>query len=153
MSPCRFCGPGLAPDLAPGASCRAVCAAADTDGVSLAAFDVHQRALLAAGLDGVVVRGDRAVARDQVGPDLGDPATELLARLEQGRWSPPDLAPADRGPLRALARRGLVVEAETVWFAASAVAGAVLILVGAGKRRLARSRSARVPNWVRSLNG
>jgi len=107
---------------------RALVVSAGGAGVDVAELDERQRAVLAAGLDGVVVRAGRAldasVAADTLPPD----AESLLAALEAAPFSPPDVTGAMRGAARELQRRGLGVEAGPVWFAASAVASATEVV-------------------------
>jgi len=105
--------------------------AAGAGGVDLAALDDRERAVLSAGLDGVAVRAGRAVdAAADEGGGLPAAAAAVLEALEAAPWSPPDQPPSARPALRELARRGLVVEAGPVWFAASAVAAAGEVVAG-----------------------
>jgi len=98
-------------------------------GLELAALDERQRAAVA-GLDGIVVEDGRArVGRPE--PGLENERLEghpFLASLRARPFSPPDASGVDRAELRAMERRGLVVEREGVWFAASAVAEAALVI-------------------------
>ena len=104
---------------------------AGSEGVDLAALDERQRAVLAAGVEGLAVRSGRMVDAAGAGDGgLPQAAVEVLASLESSPWSPPDLPPAARPALRELARRGLAVEAGDVWFAASAVASATGVVAG-----------------------
>ncbi len=106
-------------------------ARAAPDGVDLAALDERQRAVLAAGVEGLAVRAGRVVdASAADGGGLPQAAVDVLASLESSPWSPPDQPPAARPALRDLARRGLAVEAGEVWFAASAVASATAMVAG-----------------------
>ncbi|HZQ59322.1 MAG TPA: selenocysteine-specific translation elongation factor [Acidimicrobiales bacterium] len=131
----RLTGVALAPTLgrwvvdkgelsAARAALRSAVANAGAPGVDVAALDDRQRAVLAAGLDGVVVRSGRAVDASLTSDGLPPAAATLLAGLEASPFSPPDVAPAERGAARELQRRGLAVEAGPVWFAASAVTSA-----------------------------
>jgi selenocysteine-specific elongation factor len=100
-------------------------------GLELAALDERQRAAVA-GLDGVVVQDGRArVGRSEPGAENerleGHP---FLTRLRAQPFSPPDAAGVDRAELRAMERRGLVVEREGVWFAATGVAEAARVISG-----------------------
>jgi selenocysteine-specific elongation factor len=97
---------------------------AGTIGLDLATLDEHQRALLE-GLDGVAMRDGRAVDAALDGPALSPAASEVLAALEAGGWSPPSLPLSDRAALRELQRAALAVEAGDVWFATAAVDTAV----------------------------
>jgi len=106
-------------------------ARAAPDGVDLAALDERQRAVLAAGVEGLAVRSGRMVdASAADGGGLPQVAVDVLVALEASPWSPPDQPPAARPALRELARRGLAVEAGEVWFAASAVASAAATVAG-----------------------
>jgi len=98
--------------------------------VDVAALDERQRALLGAGVDGVVVQAGRAVDTSLSSDALPPAAASLLAALEESPFSPPDVASGERGAARELARRGLAVEAGPVWFAASAVAAAGGVVAG-----------------------
>jgi selenocysteine-specific elongation factor len=110
------------------AAVRAAVEEAGPAGLDPASLDEHRRAVLAAGLPGVRMVSGRAVAAGVSG--LSPAAAALLAVLEQARWSPPAIAPAERAALRELARHGLVVEAGDAWFAASAVASAREVVAG-----------------------
>ncbi|MEY2433528.1 MAG: selenocysteine-specific elongation factor, partial [Acidimicrobiaceae bacterium] len=88
-------------------------------GLDVAALDERDRAVLAS-LDGVVISGGRAATAGADDPLAGHP---FVAALEASPFMPPsadDLA-VDRGELRELVRRGLVVEQDGVWFAPTAV--------------------------------
>ncbi len=103
-------------------------AGAGRRGLDLAALDERERAALAL-LDGVELDGGRVVA---AGAGDGSGVNPYLTALEEGGCTPPPPEGVDRGELRDLVRRGLVVERDGVWFAASAVeraarAAAVLI--------------------------
>ena len=97
-------------------------------GLDVALLDDRERAVLAT-LDDVVV--DQGVARPA---EVRDPFEDhpFVAALLAGRFAPPDPAGVDRGELRQLVRRGLVVERDGVCFhpatvdAAAAVAATVL---------------------------
>jgi selenocysteine-specific elongation factor len=111
-------------------SLRSAVQAAGPQGLDLAGLDERQRAVVAAGLDGVVVQAGRAVDASMASDTLPPAAASLLASLEAAPYSPPDVAPAERGAARDLHRRGLAVEAGPVWFAASAVASAGGVVAG-----------------------
>jgi selenocysteine-specific elongation factor len=104
----------------------AAVAAAGPLGLDLAALDDRDRAVVAV-LDGVLVAGGRAVVVGAGDPLAGHP---YLAALEAAPFSPPSPAEAgvDRVELRELVRRGLVIERDGVWFAASAVDRAAAIV-------------------------
>ena len=107
-----------------GASCAATAAslaarldAAGPLGLELAPLDERERAVLAT-LDGVVVDG--ASARRAGGADpLAD--HPVVAALAAGGLAPPAPDGIDRAELRELARRGVLVERDGLWFHADAV--------------------------------
>ena len=99
-------------------------AAAGPLGFDVAGLDERERALLA-GLEGVVVDAGRAKpagAPGGAGPG-GDGLAHhpYLALLEASPFSPPPPEGVDRAELRELARRGLAVEREGVWFSPAAL--------------------------------
>ncbi len=96
---------------------RTAVSAAGGRGLDVAALDERHRAVLA-GLDDVVVADGRARSPGD-DPLVGHP---YLAALEADPFHPPPPDGVDRSELRALAQRGVVVERDGVWFAASAVA-------------------------------
>ncbi len=135
----RFTGERLAPTIgrwvvdtdALAAMRTAVRAAVDEAGplgLDVARLDERQRAVLA-DLDDVVVANGRAVlAAASAAPDpLAD--HPYVAALEAAPFTPPDPSGVDRGELRELVRRGLVVEREGVWFAPSAIDAAGRIVI------------------------
>jgi selenocysteine-specific elongation factor len=98
-------------------------------GLDVAALDERDRAVLST-IDGVSVAGGRAtIGAAGADPLAGHP---FIAALEAQPFTPPSPAEAgvDRGELRELVRRGLVVEKDGVWFAPSAVAAAAKVLAG-----------------------
>ena len=104
---------------------RAAVTEAGPFGLDLAALDERERALLDQ-LDGVVVDAGRAKPAGQTADPLaGHP---YVAALEAEPFSPPPPDGVDRTELRELARRGLVVEREGVWFAPSALEEAARIV-------------------------
>lgn len=105
-------------------------AAAGPGGLDLAGLDDRERALLRAGLPGVVVREGRAVSESLAGRGLDDHARRVLDELESAKWTPPVFPLSDRGALRDLERAGLAVQAGDAWFAASAVESAAAVLRG-----------------------
>ena len=131
--------------------------AAGAEGIDVAKLNERQRALLVAGLDGVELDGNRAVAAGLGRSPMPPEAVALLAALEAAPWSPPDIGPADRAALRELHRRGLAVQVGPLWFATSAVADAAAIVarlltgspdglsVGAVRDALGASRKHVVP--------
>ena len=86
-------------------------------GFDLAALDERQRAVLDTA-DELEVMGGRARRRE-----LRDALAEhpWLAALQAGGFSPPGADGVDRGVVRQLVQRGLVVERDGLWFAASAI--------------------------------
>jgi selenocysteine-specific elongation factor len=86
-------------------------------GLDLATLDDRARAVLSR-LEGVVVADGRARTAGAADPLSGHP---YLAALETSPFSPPEPAGVDRGELRELVRRGLVVERDGCYFAPSAV--------------------------------
>jgi len=98
-------------------------------GLDVAVLDERQRAVLdvlarAGDLD---VAGGRAVVPGTADPLAGHP---FVAALEAAPFTPP--SPSDEGvtpsDLRELARRGLVIEHDGVWFAPSAVDAAARVV-------------------------
>ena len=94
-------------------------------GLDVATLDERARAVLEllAAAGAVAIAGGRAAAPGAVDPLAGHP---FVAALEAAPFTPP--APAevgvDPGELRELARRGLVVEQDGVWFAPAAIEAA-----------------------------
>lgn len=111
------------------AAIREACHAAGSPGLSIARFDERERAVLARGVPGITVDGGRVLDEAFVTDEMSDRALAVLAILEAAPLSPPDLSLDDRGALRELERRGLVVHAGECWFASSAIDGAVAALV------------------------
>jgi selenocysteine-specific elongation factor len=103
--------------------------AAGALGLDVAALDDRQRAVLAT-LDDLHVDAGRARRRDAVTEALA--AHPFVAELEASPFVPPDpvAAGVDRGELRELVRRGLVVERDGVWFAPAAVDAAARVVAG-----------------------
>ncbi len=106
------------------ASLRAAIADAGPMGLDVAALDERQRAVLAT-VDDIAVTAGRARA---AGADGADPLADhpyVTALVDQPYTPPsPDEFGVDRQELRELVRRGVVVEVDGTWFAASAVAAA-----------------------------
>ena len=103
---------------------RAAVEAAGPLGLDVAGLDERERAALE-GLDGIVVQGGRATAGQEVDPLSNHP---YVAALEAEPFSPPAPNGVDRGELRELARRGLVVERDGVWFAPGALEEAARVV-------------------------
>lgn len=95
-------------------------------GLDLASLDDRGRAVVEL-IDDVTVDAGRATLGEPVDPLADHP---WVAALEASPFEPPDPDGTDRGEIRELVRRGIVVEREGVFFAASAIAEA--------SRRLAR---------------
>ena len=91
-------------------------------GLDVAALDDRQRAVLATLADVAVENGRARVAA------VRDPLADhpFLAALEAAGFAPPDAASVDRGELRQLVRRGLVIERDGVFFHPSAIDAAAL---------------------------
>ena len=87
-------------------------------GLDVAMLSERERAVLDR-LDGVVVQGGRATAAGRGADALAD--HPYVAALESQPFSPPTPDDVDRGELRELARRGLVVERDGVWFSPRAL--------------------------------
>ncbi|MDP8993035.1 MAG: SelB C-terminal domain-containing protein, partial [Actinomycetota bacterium] len=106
------------------AKVRAAVEGAGPLGLDVATLDERERAVLER-LPGVTVRGGRAVLAG-ADPDLaGHP---YLAALEAEPFSPPPPNGVERGELRELARRGLAVERDGVWFSPKALDKAARIV-------------------------
>lgn len=93
-------------------------------GLDIAQLDDFGRALLDA-VEGVVVDHGHVRAVDSVDALAGH---SFIEALEASPFAPPDPSGIDRAELRELVRRGDVVEARGVYFAASAVAGAARVV-------------------------
>jgi len=89
-------------------------------GLDAATLDERQRALLPH-LDGVAVAGGRVRRAEAVDPLAGHP---FVAALEASLFSPPDPGGVDRGELRELVRRSMVIERDGLYFAPEAVEAA-----------------------------
>ncbi len=94
-------------------------------GLDVAGLDPRQRAVLAT-LDNVVIDAGRARRPDAVDPLVGHP---YLRALDASPFTPPPPEGVDRGELRELVRRGLVVESDGTWFSPGAVEAAAVVLV------------------------
>jgi len=86
-------------------------------GLDVARLDERDRLVLDL-VDGIVVAGGRARVAGAPDPLAAHP---FLARLEAGGVAPPGPEGVDRRELREMVRRGLVVERDGIFFAASAV--------------------------------
>ncbi len=106
------------------ASVRERVASAGALGFDIAAFDDRERAVLATQPDIAV---DQGVARPV---EVRDPLADhpFVAALLAGSFSPPDASAVDRGELRQLVRRGLVIERDGVHFHPSTIDAAAAIV-------------------------
>ncbi len=95
-------------------------------GLDLAGLDDFERAVLET-MDGFHVEGGHARVADAVDPLADHP---YVALLEASPFDPPQPTDIDRAELRELVRRGDVVEADGVYFAASAVDAAARLVAG-----------------------
>ena len=95
-------------------------------GLDIAALDDRERAVLAR-LDDVLVDSGR-VRR----ADVHDPLTDhpFAAALLAAPFTPPDAVGVDRGELRQLIQRGMVVERDGVYFHADAIDAAARVAAG-----------------------
>lgn len=102
---------------------RALVTAADPAlGLDVAALDDHQRAVLPL-VDGVAVVDGRARPAEVRDPLADHP---LLARLAEAGVQPPDVTDVDKAQVRALVRKGLLVERDGILFHPSAIDTAAL---------------------------
>ncbi|MEM7340921.1 MAG: selenocysteine-specific translation elongation factor [Actinomycetota bacterium] len=95
-------------------------------GLDLAALDDQQRAVLDL-IEEATVDGGRVTLGEVADPLADHP---WLALLDAEPFSPPGPDGFDRGEVRELVRRGLVVESEKVFFSAAAVQRAAGMLAG-----------------------
>jgi selenocysteine-specific elongation factor len=103
---------------------RAAVEAAGPLGVDVATLDDHERAALGT-VEGVAVEGGRARSVAAADPLADHP---FLVALEQAAFSPPDPTGVGRVELRELVRRGLVIERDGCYFAATAVEAAARMI-------------------------
>jgi selenocysteine-specific elongation factor len=98
-------------------------------GLPLSKLDDRQRAAVSARDDLMVVDGHVVAPSTAAGPtDLDH--HPFLVRLAGSPFSPPDPDGVDRAELRALERRGLVVESHDLWFSTAAVEQAARVVAG-----------------------
>jgi selenocysteine-specific elongation factor len=95
-------------------------------GLDVAALGPRERAVLAT-LDDVEIDAGRARRPDAVDPLVDHP---YLAALQASPFTPPPPEGVDRGELRELVRRGLVLASDGTWFAPSAIDTAAQTLAG-----------------------
>jgi len=95
-------------------------AAAGELGLDVARLDDRERAVLDTLAD-IVVEGGRARAADAVDPLADHP---YLAALAAEPFAPPPPSGVEPAELREMARRGLIVQQEGIWFAESALTAA-----------------------------
>jgi selenocysteine-specific elongation factor len=98
-------------------------------GLPLARLDDRQRAVLATADDLATVDG-YVRAADAPPAEVELERHPYLAALAAEPFTPPDPVGVDRAELRALERRGLVVETHDVWFSATAVEQAARVVAG-----------------------
>jgi selenocysteine-specific elongation factor len=97
-------------------------------GLDTATLNERQRAVLSR-LGDIVVEAGRA--RTIESPAESDAmAHPFVLALQAAPFAPPEPSPIDRVELRELARKGLIVDCEGVWFAAAAVEAASQIVAG-----------------------
>jgi len=109
------------------AELRAAVDAAGPRGVEVGTFDERSRAVLAT-LDDVELREGRARAAGSPDDTMAD--HPWLAALVEAPFTPPAPDGVDPTEVRELVRRGLVVKADGVWFATSAVDDATTVVAG-----------------------
>jgi selenocysteine-specific elongation factor len=102
------------------AQLEAAIAEAGPLGLDIAGLDEFQRAVLAT-ISDVDVDGGHVRVADAVDPLAGH---AFITELEAFPFSPPDSDAVDRAELRELVRRGQIVEADGIYFAASAIEAA-----------------------------
>ncbi len=93
-------------------------------GLDLAGLDDFQRAVLDT-IDGIELDGGHVRVADAVDPLIDH---SFIAELAASPFAPPDPTGVDRAELRELVRRGDVVEADGIYFAASAIDAASKIV-------------------------
>lgn len=86
-------------------------------GLDVVSLDERQRAVLAT-LEGIKIEAGRVTAAEAVDPLAGHP---YVAALDAAPFAPPGPEGVDRGELRELVRRGLVVAHEGVYFSSGAL--------------------------------
>ena len=106
---------------------RAAVETAGPLGLDVATLGDRDRAVLET-LDGIVVSAGRATVAGRDDDPLAD--HPYVAALEASPFSPPPPDGVDRDELRELARRGLVVEQDGVWFAPGALDQAARLVAG-----------------------
>jgi selenocysteine-specific elongation factor len=102
---------------------------AGRSGLDLAELDERHRAVVGL-LDRVIIEDGRArLAPADAGVDDNEPEVHpFLAALQANPFSPPEARGVPTVELRAMQRRGLAVERDGVWFAASAVEQAAQVI-------------------------
>jgi selenocysteine-specific elongation factor len=101
---------------------RALVDEAGALGLDAAALTERERLVVTETLaDEFQVDGGRVVTRERIDPLADHP---FIGALTVGGFQPPDATGVDRGELRELIRRKLVVEQDGVWFAPSVVSEA-----------------------------
>jgi selenocysteine-specific elongation factor len=97
-------------------------------GLDVSGLDERERAVLAT-IDSVDMRDGRATSRRAEDPLAAHPFVAVLEAAPFAPRSPAD-AGVDRADLRALVQRGLVVERDGLYFAASAIDAAARVVAG-----------------------
>lgn len=107
---------------------RLACRKAGALGVDVATLLDVERALVDAGIPGVILMKSRVFDESSVTDEISQHASRVLSALTSNLWSPPELLLSDRAALRELEGRGLACQAGTVWFSSAAVDAATLLL-------------------------
>ncbi len=116
------------PDELRSARERLARAVADAGGLGLALAELGERdRAVLAGLDGIELDGGRARPAESADPLADHP---FLVALAASPFTPPAPDTVDRGELRELVRRGLVVESDGQFFAASSIDAAARVVAG-----------------------
>lgn len=95
-------------------------------GLDVVALDERQRATLAT-LDGIKIEAGRVTAAEATDPLADHP---YVAALNREPFAPPPPDGVDRGELRELIRRGLVVTQDGIHFSAAGLDGAARAVAG-----------------------
>lgn len=109
------------------------CRAAGRSGLELTVLGEVERALISGHVPGLVTFGNRVFDSTLVPCALSDNAVAVLRALEANPWAPPMMTLTERGALRELERHSLVHQVGELWFATSAVEGAIEVLAKLGE--------------------
>jgi len=112
-------------------------------GLDVASLDERQRAILGI-IDEAIVEAGRVVLGEAPDPLADHP---WVKELNESPWTPPGPDGIDRGEVRELVRRGLVIESEGIFFTADAVERAAKLIAKA----LASQPSGLTVSEVRKL--